>query len=494
MEEEGRAESATVVVETPAASGMLPAVTEHNFSNLNDFGDSLADSIINCKSIFVNDINRGGVIADLEYGEIVSDHLIANKLPGFPASHLEQMMACMLMGLNPHDPMIEEAQFGVLKNEERKQVGYLGEGTRNPSHDSNEIAVMGSGSSNSCPYPLGFAPIKNCVMQNGDDARVHELPQFEHENENNRVVHDDRIRAEEGSLVPERDNSIHLRYHTCSDSCVCALEGGCEAAVPIVVVIPPCTEDQSVVERSVANDGSEESLYRINECASGWHLLQNGKLKELSSDLGGLVDKEFDGVGSDEEEEGSNETRYMINVLAFRSLSAGEGESAPWYTKDLDCARANQNSSIRILNDGDNGGGSVLGGGDKDKIKFCDEEEVVARLSNRKIARKKRFKKHRQTRLAPCIQVRTLPARFMSVESVNMTGGLLCAWNEEFFVSEEVKKSGRILPKPIGDLSLMNDMIFRNVAISTDQALSNVINLPTMWQQDLRNRGQRNSL
>ncbi|MED6147394.1 hypothetical protein PIB30_043702 [Stylosanthes scabra] len=46
-----------------------------------------------------------------------------------------------------------------------------------------------------------------------------------------------------------------------------------------------------------------------------------------------------------------------------------------------------------------------------------DEEEVVARLSNRKIAGKKKSKKHRQIRVANCIEGRTLATRLPRSES-----------------------------------------------------------------------------
>ncbi|MED6128766.1 hypothetical protein PIB30_101171 [Stylosanthes scabra] len=185
-----------------------------------------------------------------------------------------------------------------------------------------------------------------------------------------------------------------------------------------------------------------------------------------------------EGVEESDVEE-SDETRYKINESAFRSLLHGDGDSescsAVGVTSGLHALNAGDGSAGSLGNSGnrvcspnrnvrlavacsdpvnnkvtiaslfnnkeeDNNHNQGHDNCDREdtseeddsakiaatkevwgkgRILFdsSDEEEVIARLSHRKIARKKRFKKHRQTRIASCIQRRTLATRILRSES-----------------------------------------------------------------------------
>ncbi|MED6124515.1 hypothetical protein PIB30_059617 [Stylosanthes scabra] len=164
---------------------------------------------------------------------------------------------------------------------------------------------------------------------------------------------------------------------------------------------------------------SEELLYCINKNATRWEWCQGGANVRSSSEEGNFavnlivrVD-----VASHDDEEFNDETLYRIDVNEVERVgevarNASRKESEQWGEED-------ENDDIEASCEEDNFFEVVEARKvwDKGGISFyrSDEEEVLAKLSERKIVGKKRAdllqKKQKQGRKAPCLQGRTLATR-----------------------------------------------------------------------------------
>ncbi|MED6148576.1 hypothetical protein PIB30_054382 [Stylosanthes scabra] len=283
---------------------------------------------------------------------------------------------------------------GVRNRMKKKNDADMRFGPKNPSATMNSV----SGSSSSYPYPPRFGP---CTGQ------TH--------------CHRELVRAK--SRLQFVDGNTEFWSSLMK---AIAIEG-CEVAGVLA--------DDEV--------SSSETSYRVNSGVEEWENSSTAELVSLVQGGGSVV------VETGEEDLRSDETLYRINkgglsekyqaedIVSEKNFVyiGGEPDRAPiseGYSegahkgKETDTAtfdeipKQGQNVNEEFSEDDNSIEGAVAKGvWDKGGIFFnsSDEEEVVARLTGRKVNGKKRSKKHRQIRNPPCISERTLATRRLRLGS-----------------------------------------------------------------------------
>ncbi|MED6121747.1 hypothetical protein PIB30_033090 [Stylosanthes scabra] len=243
-----------------------------------------------------------------------------------------------------------------------------------------------------------------------------------------------------------RTFSQHRRFHTCSlgrdfhfNPIVTISSHSnhllpvdvCEEAVPIVVVLPAESKKELGVNQGSDREENDELLYQINEEANGWLMVRHGAYAEqvleedgsvaepvlrcpkgtnIAAEKGALLAKDnlnstkrspsgVDGVVVDESSNGSS----VVGGQHIDIVDAKDVES-----EDED-GRVEASETKKVW--------------DKEGISFysSDEEEVLARLAERKIIGKWRIdlrpRKQKQGRKVPCLEGKTITTRTLRLAS-----------------------------------------------------------------------------
>ncbi|MED6119632.1 hypothetical protein PIB30_013264 [Stylosanthes scabra] len=162
MEEDERPIMASVVAESSAVAGTLLVGGGQNNSKLKMTWDPLQEDIIKCKSLSMLDCNHIGGFARVEDGEILGGYSLQNKSFETVGGMKPDLM---MMGLNPMDPMLQEAQGNFLEKEGIMEVGFSCSGPKKPGsvqkncgNDMGCSSGLGLDSSNSFFHPSGLVP------------------------------------------------------------------------------------------------------------------------------------------------------------------------------------------------------------------------------------------------------------------------------------------------------------------------------------------------
>ncbi|MED6200187.1 hypothetical protein PIB30_082633 [Stylosanthes scabra] len=356
-EEEETPLVASMVAETSAVCGTLSVEDEQHNSKVKLNWDPLQKVTINCKSLSVLDCNqRGG-------GWWIESGLGDDGSESFGSKD-----AC-----GPGNPLVMNAlrNVGRFSNGPRKQPDGL------------------------VPNPIGVRSIE-------EQSRVPVLQTHDGENQNLQLaaITND---TQSGHSLPKFQN------HRGSYKCV--VEGGCETAVSIAVVLPT-DPNRREEERSVENQWSEESLYLINECASGWRLLK--EVARASKKYSEGECEEYS-VCNDEDQNPVQCGDCLVSAAGVCVSTAGANEQDrddlvdDIKESEEEGRRADLTVTKKVW--------------DKCGVTFynSEEEEVITRLAERKIVGKGRIdlrqKKQKQGRRAPCLEGRILATRTLRVAS-----------------------------------------------------------------------------
>ncbi|MED6126597.1 hypothetical protein PIB30_079968, partial [Stylosanthes scabra] len=234
------------------------------------------------------------------------------------------------------------------------------------------------------------------------------------------------------------ESSILTQNLLHSEPFVRAFVDECEEVVPLEVVFPIETRKQTKTDRVEDNEVSEESLYRINENASGWLLLRDGAGKGcISEDVFSVVNSIASCDGARNINEG-----FCVDSLDS-NVKDVEPELNNETVDEEDPIRSDTEAKVNIAAGSDSLFGFVFRHGEEefDDIEASDEEhshseavevrkvwvkggisfyrsneeEVLTRLAECKIVGKGRVdlrqKKHKQERKAPCLEGGTLAKR-----------------------------------------------------------------------------------
>ncbi|MED6107787.1 hypothetical protein PIB30_017490 [Stylosanthes scabra] len=272
--------------------------------------------------------------------------------------------------------------------------------------------------------PLSGGPVvdMNHISISIKEARAPPCSQIENANHNTQTEKGEQnrnggLRTEVEWVVTE-DNSL-LQFPPRSFSC----DGvdDCYEAEPIDVVLPNFDSEKIQAECAADSVVSKESLYQINENASGWLqiLVGSGKV--------GLLEGEAAGADKGDEQE----------IMAVEELNSEKGAelrnettvvTTPVMEDEYD--EVNQNDTVVS---------EEIGAPEEDDSYFeatvlrkvwstggidfynSDEEEVLTKLADRKSVGKGcvdlRQKKQKQGRKAPCLEGRSLATRTLSLAS-----------------------------------------------------------------------------
>ncbi|MED6224614.1 hypothetical protein PIB30_085839 [Stylosanthes scabra] len=351
--------------------------------------DSVIDDIINCSFNGYNEM----VGADLMQSRMID--VVAKRAFEEPDA---TTFKCDELG---YDPMILEAHLGI-----KEKVGpMLSLGLNNPG--PTKCVDYGSGSSNTCPYPPGFGPCALSGHLHRTEGRVADSHVCVRETPLEASVRKaaqpsvDEVPAKNGVFLcsPTIDSEF-----VSSDTLYCInwdrIEGTIQSSDEIATRVIGGDEDGSTIQRTIGagngeEEASDETLYRINPDVVGCNLADDGMLLE-DDDAGGDV--------NEENKTGAGDHKVTIASLYNDIDELNEFSSE---AEDHSEEMSDEDNSREVAATKEVWGKSGI------SFDSSNEEEVVARLSNRKIAGKKRSKKHRQTRIGPCIQGRTLATRLL---------------------------------------------------------------------------------